>query len=179
LVDVEALVAAAREQGRAEAEAAHATEADALSEMARVLRSAVDAAERARRESVHQAAQDIADIVLRVSRRVVEQSLALHPDALPQLIREAIAQLPESDEFTIAVAPTMIDQISRTMGSDLGRRVVADPDIINGCVVRTRHVSIESTVDTVLVGVDAAIRAWLSEQAWVSEWVLTEPEESP
>jgi len=35
-------------------------------------------------------------------------------------------------------------------------------------VVRTRHVSIEATLEHATEGLDAAIRTWLSEQWWAA-----------
>ncbi len=169
-VDIEALLAEAREQGRAEGRAeAEAEAAEAVADaqaLVAELGPAVEALETLRHEALAQAADDVAELVLLFARRVVDRSLALHPDALPSLVSDAVAQLPNRDQLSIAVAPHLAERLSRSLPHELREKVVADTELENGCVVRTRHVSIEATLAHASEGLERAVRAWLSEQWW-------------
>lgn len=169
-VDLEALLAEAREAGRqearaeleaelghavAEAEAAGAALAEALHEVATL-----------RQQALGQAADDVAELVLLFARRVVDRSLALHPDALPALVKDAVAQLPDREDLSIAVAPHLAEQLARSLPRELRGQVVADTELANGCVVRTQHVSIEATLAHAGEGLEKAVKTWLSEQWW-------------
>jgi len=169
-VDVDALVAEAEARGRAEGKAeAEAELAEARAEAEAVvaaLSPALAELEALRREALAEAAGDVAELVLLFARRVVDRSLALHPEALPSLVLDAVGQLPDRDEVTIAVAPHLAEGLTRSLPGELRDRVVADIDLENGAVVRTRFVCIEATLKHATEGLDRAVQTWLSEQWW-------------
>jgi len=169
-VDVAALVAEAeargRAEGRAEAQAELAEAVAAAEAVVEALAPAVAELETLRRQSLEQAAHDVGELVLLFARRVVDRSLALHPEALPSLVLDAVGQLPDRDEVTIAVAPHLAETLSRSLPTELRERVVADIELSNGAVVRTRYVCIEATLSHASEGLEKAVKTWLSEQWW-------------
>jgi flagellar biosynthesis/type III secretory pathway protein FliH len=170
--ELEALVAEAREQGRAEGRAEAEAEAEASVQQAQELLDTlgplVDELTGLRRQAMEQAADDVAQLVLLFAQRVVDRSLALHPDALPTLVVDAVAQLPNRDELAIAVSPQLAERLARSLPAELRDHVQPDSDIVNGAVVRTRYVSIESTLAHASEGLEGAVKAWLSEQWWAT-----------
>jgi len=169
-IDVEALVAEAlergRAEGRAEVEAEVAAEREAMAGERAALLSALEQVEGLRHEAVAQAADDVAELVLLFARRVVDRSLALHPEALPALVMEAVGHLPNREQVSIAVAPHLAERLARNLPGELKQRVVADPEVDNGAVVSTRYVSFEATLAHATEGLEHAVRSWLSEQWW-------------
>ena len=117
-----------------------------------------------RRESLEQAATDIAEIVLMVAKRVVGDSLAYNPDALPTLVQSAISQMPEEDELTIKVARDDVACVKDALDEPFQRCVVASDEIEAGCIVETKFASIDSSLDAVASGLEAAVSEWLESQ---------------
>ena len=117
-----------------------------------------------RRESLEQAAKDIADIVLMVAKRVVGDSLAYNPDALPTLVQSAISQMPEEDELTIKVARDDVECVKDALDEPYQRCVVASDEIEAGCVVETKFASIDSSLDAVASGLESAVSEWIESQ---------------
>ncbi len=169
-IDLDAIVAEAMErgraEGRAEVEAEVAVEREAIALERAVLQHALDRVEGLRHEAVAQAAEDVAELVLMFAQRVVDRSLALHPEALPALVMEAVGHLPNREQVSIAVAPHLAERLARSLPGELKDRVVADPEVDNGAIVSTRYVSFEATLAHATEGLDHAVRAWLSEQWW-------------
>ena len=95
-VDVDALIAEAFERGRAEGRAAVeeevAEERASLEGVQEALIAVAEEIEGLRHATLAQSADDVAQLVLLFARRVVDRSLALHPEALPALVMEAVQQ---------------------------------------------------------------------------------------
>lgn len=117
-----------------------------------------------RREALEQAAKDVADIVSMVAKRVVGDSLAYNPDALPTLVINAISQMPEEDEITIKVAADDVDCVKAALDEPYSQRVFACDDIEAGCIVETRFASIDNSLDAVVSGLETAVAEWLESQ---------------
>ena len=64
----------------------------------------------------------------------------------------------------------MMEQVSRALNENC--KLVADTELGGGVSVCTRHVSIDASLEAAMNGVDAAVKAWLSEQPWVTDWML-------
>ncbi|MEM6930087.1 MAG: hypothetical protein AAF602_24320, partial [Myxococcota bacterium] len=99
------LLAEAREAGAAQALEGIQEELETLRAMALQMGPALDELARLRHTTLVAAAEDVADIVRVFATKLVGESLALHPEALPKLVRDALAQLPDSDDVTIACSP--------------------------------------------------------------------------
>ena len=117
-----------------------------------------------RKEALEQAADDVAKIVRLVARRVVGDSLAYNPDALPTLVKNAISQMPDEDEIVIKVAPDDVACVQDALEEIYRNSVVASESIEAGCVVETRFASIDSSLDAVVTGLEAAVAEWLESQ---------------
>ena len=117
-----------------------------------------------RKQTLEQAAKDVADIVLLVARRVVGDSLAYNPDALPALVKAAISQMPDEDEITIKVAEADVACIQDALEEPYRNRVFASEDVEAGCVVETKFASIDSSLDAVVTGLETAVAEWLEGQ---------------
>jgi flagellar biosynthesis/type III secretory pathway protein FliH len=117
-----------------------------------------------RKEALSQAAKDVADIVLLTARRVVGDSLAYNPDALPTLITAAISQMPDEDEITIKVAPDDVPCVRDALEDAYKDRVFASPEIEAGCIIETKFSSIDSSLEAVVAGLEAAVTSWLESE---------------
>jgi flagellar biosynthesis/type III secretory pathway protein FliH len=95
---------------------------------------------------------------------VVGDSLAYNPDALPTLVQAAISQMPDEDEITIRVAEDDVACVRDALDEGYHDRVVASDDIEAGCLVETKFSSIDSSLDAVVKGLEAAVAEWLESQ---------------
>ena len=100
--DLDALLAAAREEGAAAAR-------DELEPVIKDLQAKLEAVapileevERLRNDEIRKAAEDVGTLVIAVCRRVLGESLAVHPDALPALVKLA-SQTDDPEELTYLV----------------------------------------------------------------------------
>jgi flagellar biosynthesis/type III secretory pathway protein FliH len=118
--------------------------------------------ERARKAALVQASEDVAALVLELAQRVLGASLAIHPEALPGLVRAAIERLPDEDELWIRVPPDVVERVSAAISDRHRSRVKGDPALTTGCVVETRHVSIDASLEAVSAGIAEATQAWLA-----------------
>lgn len=164
-VDLDAEREAAWQAGHAAAERAAAVRIAALEEQLKAAVPLIAEVARARREAVEQAAVDVAELVLGLARKVAGDALTVHPDALPGLVRGALAELPDEDEVTIRVAPDQVERVRAVLPEPHRGRVVAAPDIDVGCVVETRHVAIDATLGAAVDAITAATAAWLAGRA--------------
>ena len=118
-----------------------------------------------RSQAVRAAAADVGVMVTQLARRLVGDSLALHPDALPGLVDGAVSQLPDDDDLVIRVAPDDVSRVRDALDDRFEERIVGDPAIRAGCRVETRHASIDATLDTAMAAVEGAIKAWVEARA--------------
>jgi flagellar biosynthesis/type III secretory pathway protein FliH len=162
--NLETMLEQARDEGRREAadafreqlvqaEADLTVAAAALEEVA-TLRSAI----------LRSSADQIGDLVVQLARRVLGQSLALHPEALPGVVRDAVALLPERDELVVRVPPSAVERIEAVFKARSGVKVIADPDIAVGCHVEAGHAAIDATLDAAIEGIEAAVRVWAEDR---------------
>jgi len=158
------------DQVRAEASEAVRTELEAelvqLREVVANLTPALQELETLRREALEAAAKDVTDLIRLFAQRVVHNALAMHPEALERLVMEAVSQLPEREEVTIAVSPHAAEALMRTLEPHLRERVVIDPELTQGARVRTRYASLDASLQTAMAGLDGALQDWLSDQWW-------------
>lgn len=166
-VDVEALVQQAREEGlemgRKQAEAALGpirTELEAeraqLSEVARALMDA-------RQRELDSVRHEVADLVLLMARRVVGDAMAVHPDALRNVVMGAISRVPGDEPVKVKVAPADVQRVSDWL-KELPRFQVEEAEgLEGGCVVESRYGSVEAAVETAFAALETATRAWVEE----------------
>lgn len=121
--------------------------------------------EKVRRDALDQAAADVAAMVVSLARKVIGDSLALHPDAVSGIVKGAIDRLPQEDELSIRVPADAVERVQAVLPERHRPHVVADPSITGGCIVETRFVSIEGSLETAMAGIEAAAAAWLAGRA--------------
>ena len=163
-IDIEALQQEAYDLGAEDAKNQMQPQIDQLENQLDLIQPMIQQMIHLRRESLEQAAKDIADIVLMVAKRVVGDSLAYNPDALPTLVQSAISQMPEEDELTIKVARDDVECVKDALDEPYQRCVVASDEIEAGCVVETKFASIDSSLDAVASGLESAVSEWLESQ---------------
>ena len=172
--DLEALRAQWIAEAKASAEAELEAEREQLRQTAALLQQALDEAARARRQALEAASNDIGELVIAMTERVLDTSMAVHPDALRGLVSRAIEQLPEAEEVAVMVVPGQVEQVSRAL--DPRCRIVPDPEIGSGCIVRPRLVKLDATLEATMSGIKHAVKSWLSEQPWVTDWMIEQVE---
>jgi len=160
-VDVQALVEAARSQAAAEERARLAHERAELEQLASVLSAGAADLARLHKQTLDRAAGDIADLILALTRRLLGDSLVVHPDALPTLIHRALERFPEKEDLRIRVPADLAEAVREAVDPGLKAAVEADPGVSGGCVLESRHGSVDATVDAAMEGVEEAVQAWL------------------
>jgi flagellar assembly protein FliH len=155
-IDLDAERNAAYEAGRRAAFTEIKAELDRARAAVAMVEPMIAALATARRQAVDQAADEVIAIVIGLSRRVVGDALALHPEALPNLVRSALERLPREDRVELFVPPG-----AGALFSVEGRvTVVEDPTLSGGVVARTRDATVDASLDAVWSAVEEATRRW-------------------
>ncbi len=136
---------------------------EAAQEQLEQARAILIEAQRSRRETLKQASEDIAELVVALTRRMVRDALSLHPEALPSLVRDAIGRLPEHADLEVLVPPGRVELVQVAITGAV--RVRADPSLQAGCRVLTTHSSLDVSLHALISGVESAVHDWLAEQA--------------
>ncbi len=162
--DIEQIREAAREQGRREVIDALRAENESIRAVAEQLATALESIASLRSEALSQASDDVAALVASLAIQIAGESLALNPESLPALLQAAIAELPSTEDLHVLVAPHMVGPLSLHVPDALRSRISADPDIRQGCIVRTRFASLDATLQTAERSINRAIKTWLTER---------------
>ncbi len=121
-------------------------EARRLSQVAASMEAAIAGLE-------HSVADQLLDLAIDLARAVLRHELTVRPEALRELVQEAMRALPESIAGgEIQVHPSDVDLVKdylRDAGYNGGWRVVADARIdAGGCRIATRACDIDGTLRT-------------------------------
>lgn len=154
----------AYQAGRREAIAEHADALEDLQAVAATLRDALDQVDHLRNQAMAENAGIVSEMITTVTRRVLGASIAMHPDALPHLVRRTIEQMPAREGLTVSVPAAQAERIQRSVGTEFGVPIVPDITLQDGCVVRSEGVHIESSLNSVMEGVEAAVAEWTKNQ---------------
>lgn len=165
-VDIEALVAEAHEQGRQEALAELQPRLQELEEVLDSVGPALDQVARLRKAALAQAAGDVGDIVTSICKRVIDEAFALDPQLVLDLVQRAIAELPDSEDIRIEVPPGQVEHVSRHIDERYQMAIVPEENVRAGCVVRTRHVSIDASLEAAMAGLESALTEWQNQEPW-------------
>jgi flagellar biosynthesis/type III secretory pathway protein FliH len=157
----EELLDAARAEGAEQARAEAEAELAAMRAKLDTLGPALDQLAALRTTALREAASQIGDIVLQLTRRIVGDSLAANPEALPSLVSSSLSQLPDEDDVTIRVAPDDVNAVRDALDDRFEDSVLGDASITAGCRIETRHASIDATLEAALEAVGAAVRTWV------------------
>ena len=117
-----------------------------------------------RHRLIRQSAEDVAELALHMARRVVGETLAVHPQALRKLVLDAIERLPGDDEITVRVRPEDLEVVDQHLPTRRSVRVIPDEGIEGGCVVEAQCGEVSSSIDTAFTGLRAAVDEWLEDQ---------------
>ena len=123
-----------------------------------------DELEGLRARMIQQASEDVADMALHMARRVVGETLAVHPQALRKLIVDAIERLPGDDEITVRVRPQDLQSIQDNLPVRRDIRIVEDDSLEGGCVVQAQCGEVSASIETAFTGLRAAVDEWLEDQ---------------
>ena len=153
--DIEAQLAAAREEGRCQGEkAGHQrarTELEAvLNSMTRSIAEIAALKPRLRREAEGQ----LVELALAIARRILRRQITIDPEAVAGLARSALDALNLREVAEIRVHPSqaqiVADSIAR-MGAPEAVRVFGDPSLEAGAVIiETSHGTLDASVVTQL-----------------------------
>ena len=116
-----------------------------------------------RRQVLFQAADDLSHLVLTMARRVIGDSLALHPEALPGVVSRALDRLPGEDAVTVRVRPQDVAVLESRVRTRRDVEIVGDPEITGGCVLEARFGSVDASFAAAEEGLTEAIDAWRQE----------------
>lgn len=160
-IDIDALLAEARAEALEQARAELEPERERLAQ--EIERTAVLGREVAalRGRVLDGLSGDISAIVLAVTRRVVGDALAMHPDALKRVLDGAVGRFPERSGLTVRVSPEDVERVSAWLGDAL---IVPDPEVSGGCIVGGDEGVVDASLDAVFEGLDAAVAAWQQER---------------
>jgi flagellar biosynthesis/type III secretory pathway protein FliH len=115
-----------------------------------------------RRQIARDAAADVGEILSAVTRRIVGQSLALHPSALAHIVTQALGAIPGDDEIWISLPEGSLEGIQTLFDEGRVLHMREDDTLTTGCRISTKNATLEATLDTAMESVDAAIAEWLA-----------------
>jgi len=163
--DLEVLLAEAREEGAASVRDEAEARINEMQATLDALAPALDEVARVRTDALRQASQDLGALVLTVCRRVLGDSLAVHPDALANVVSQAVANLPDEDDVRIRVNPDDVPRVRDALPDRLEDHVESDPTVTAGCKVESRHAAIDATLAAAVEGIEGAVQSWLESQS--------------
>jgi len=168
--DPEAVVDAARAEGRSEAAAAAQETIDALTAELEVLRrekalaaELLDGVETLRRDALAQASQDLTDLALAMARRVVGDSIAMDPSALLGIVTRALDRLPGEDIVTVRVRPEDLQMLEGRLRSRRAVKLLTDPDLEGGCLLEADFGMVDASLEAAMEGLSDAVHRWRME----------------
>ena len=147
-------------EGRQEAEA----ELERLRVQSEQVESLAGELEGLRKRIHKEVTQDVSELVLYASRRVVGETLAVQPEALVRMVEGAIARLPGDDEVRIRIRPEAEEAVRSALGMRRAFVIEVDEDLEGGCVVEAAVGEVEASLEAAFEGLGQAVEDWLEEQ---------------
>ncbi len=158
--DLEALLDQARAEGAAQERARVEGELGQLRNQGRALAEAVEQVRGLRRQILTEVTEEVGELVCRLTQRVLGQSIALHPEALPTLLARALERFPDQEGLSIRVPPGAMEALREVVSPEVGAALVEDPTVQQGVVVSSRRGEVESTLASAMEAIEEAVRAW-------------------
>ena len=135
---------------------------DALKRQLEAINPILTALPELRRQIARDAAADVGEILSAITRRVVGQSIALHPTALAHIVTQALGAIPGDDEIWISLPPGSQESIKMLFEEGRTLHLREDDALTSGCRISTKNATLEATLETAMDSVDAAIAEWIA-----------------
>jgi flagellar assembly protein FliH len=99
-----------------------------------------------------QLAQSLLNLSLEIARKMVGQTLQVHPEVILGIVNEAIGSLPHFNQHAhLILHPEDVELVRKHMGDQLsqtGWKLLSDPRIEHGgCRVETAHTKVDAAVE--------------------------------
>jgi len=117
-----------------------------------------------RQEVIADAAEDVASLIMALSKRVAGETLAVHPRALQHLVHQAMAALPGEDGVRVRVRPEDLPILEHHVDSRRPITWVPDPELKQGVVVQTDLGQVEASLESAFEALQVAVTDWLEQQ---------------
>ena len=139
-----------------------------LDQSSDALGAAIEALDKARRETLYGSEVRIVDLVLLIARRVIARELTTQPELVADLVREGLDALDERDQLRVylgegfAVVATMVSGQLSARGIDVEIHIDASLPL-HGCVVETDIGRVDESIEARLQELSHAIEAEIEE----------------
>lgn len=124
--------------------------ADARNEAA-TLQSLLQSFDQALSKIDEEVAEELAQLAIAVARQMVRQTLAMHPEAIADTVRAALAQLPQA-QARIHLNPADLHLVRQLLGEQLeqgGHRLVEDDSVSRGgCHLHAGGSHLDASIET-------------------------------
>ncbi len=147
-------------EGRQEAE----VELERIRVQKKALEELADGLDGVRKKIHREISHEVAEMVLFAARRVVGETLAVHPAALIKLVEGAIGRLPGDDEVRIRIRPEAEEIVRGALGMRRPFVIEVDENLEGGCVVEAAVGEVEASLEAAFAGLGQAVEDWLEEQ---------------
>jgi vacuolar-type H+-ATPase subunit E/Vma4 len=118
----------------------------------------------AKKEVLAEASEAVAELVLALSRRVVGETLAVHPRSLRHLVLQAMERLPGEDAVQVRVRPEDLPVLEAHTDSRRPITWVPDLQLEGGIVVQTDLGQVAASLEIAFTALDEAVSVWLDQQ---------------
>jgi len=147
-------------EGRKEAD----LEVERLQAHIAIVEDLAEALQGLQRKMVADIHKDIGELVIHASRRVVGETLAVHPPALMKLVEDAIARLPGDDEVSVTVRPEAEEMVKTLLATRRPFVIEVDENLEGGCVVRSSVGEVQASLEAAFEGLSQAVADWVEDQ---------------
>lgn len=156
--ELAAAVAAAREQGFREAEAAaNATAAEAIQKERAAIATALSRFEREQAEYFRNVEHEAVRLALSIARKVVQREVQMDPLLLSGIVRVALDQIQAGSRVVLRTPPGSLSAWQKFCVQDLDGRltveVLADAKLKDGCILQseagTTEISVEGQLEEI------------------------------
>lgn len=140
------------------------------------LQKAADILEQAYQEKaaiIQEADPFVIELTMEIAKKVIQQELKTHPDALLHIIKQTLSSVYETDSISIGVAPEDFSfvqkQREQLLAMDNGQveiKVFPDYSIQQGgCMIRTSSGSVDARIDVQLSEIKNVLLAYQQEDS--------------
>jgi len=159
---IEARIATAREQGRAEAEnAAQQRALERLSPVLAALQAVLGELSGQGRRLRVEAEGDTVKLAVTIAKRILHRELAVDPEAILGLVKAAFAKVEARETHRLRVAPADAELVRRhreALDLQAGIEIVADGALSPGSAVfETSRGELDASIDTQLAEIDRGL----------------------